>query len=567
MTKSNVKFHSHGGKRIILIVDDEMINREILRHTLEEEYDILLAENGEEAFEIVKEKGDNLNLILLDLIMPGIDGKTFLRNIKADNEYLHIPIIVMTADDKAEVECLELGAADFIPKPYPPKDVIMARVKRTIELSEDRDIIHDTERDALTGLYNREYFYRYAEKYDHYHKDIETDAIVLNINHFHILNERFGKAYGDEVLCKIGQNIRDSVAEEGGIVSRRDADNFLVYCPHREIYADILNQATRDLVSKDGSLKIRLRMGVYSNADKSIDIERRFDRAKLAADTIRNNFNKSIAIYDSKLHDKEMYAEQLIDDFQKAIQDEQFEVYYQPKFNIQKDQPVLTSAEALVRWFHPDLGVISPGIFVPLFEENGLVRQLDGFVWNKVVGQINRWKNDLGIAVPVSVNVSRVDMFEADLVENFKILLDKHKLTPEEFLLEITESAYTEDSDRIIDVVKQLRSIGFKIEMDDFGTGYSSLSMISSLPIDALKIDMGFIRKAFENGKDTRMIEIIIDIADYLNVPVIAEGVENKEQMETLKNMGCDIVQGYYFSKPVPADEFAKFLVEKKNQA
>ena len=567
MTKSNVKFHSHGGKRIILIVDDEMVNREILKHTLEEEYDVLLAENGEEAFEIVKEKGDNLNLILLDLIMPGVDGKTFLRNIKIDNEYLHIPIIVMTADDKAEVECLELGAADFIPKPYPPRDVIMARVKRTIELSEDRDIIHDTERDALTGLYNREYFYRYAEKYDHYHEDIETDAIVLNINHFHILNERFGKAYGDEVLCRIGQNIRDSVAEEGGIVSRRDADNFLVYCPHRKNYADILNQATRDLVSKDGKMKIRLRMGVYSNADKSIDIERRFDRAKLAADTIRNNFNKSIAIYDSKLHDKEMYAEQLIDDFQKAIQDEQFEVYYQPKFNIQNEKPVLTSAEALVRWFHPDLGMISPGIFVPLFEENGLVRQLDGFVWNKVVDQINEWKTGLGISVPVSVNVSRIDMFEADLVENFKRLLDKHKLTPKDFLLEITESAYTEDSDRIIDVVKQLRSIGFQIEMDDFGTGYSSLSMISSLPIDALKIDMGFIRKAFENGKDTRKIEIIIDIADYLNVPVIAEGVENKEQLEALKSMGCDIVQGYYFSKPVPANEFGKFLLEKKNQA
>lgn len=551
-------------KKLILIVEDEQTNSEILEHTLQDEYDILLAEDGKLALDIINDYKDYLDLILLDLMLPEMDGRTLLKIIKENPETANIPIIVMTADRKSEAECLQMGASDFIPKPYPHHEVILARVRKTIELVEDRNIIHDTERDSLTGLYNREFFYRHGQRYDHYHHDEPMDAVVMNINHFHMINERFGKAYGDEVLINMGQAIRSEVYPEGGIVSRRDADDFLVYCPHRSDYEELLERVSSS-INKNESSRIRIRMGVYADCDKQIDIERRFDRAKLAADTIRNNYNHSIALYDSHLHETEMYSEQLIEDFPKAIAEGQFEVHYQPKFNIKNDKAVLCSAEALVRWYHPELGMIAPSVFVPLFEENGLVMELDDYVWNRVVEQLADWKKRLGICVPVSVNVSRVDVFESDLVGKFSRLLAKHDISTDLFLLEITESAYTEDSHQIIDVVNKLRSIGFKIEMDDFGTGYSSLSMISSLPIDALKIDMGFVRSAFENKTDTRMIEIIIDIANYLNVPVIAEGVENEKQLEALKKMGCDIVQGYYFSKPVPASEFDRFLLEAKS--
>ena len=473
----------------------------------------------------------------------------------------------MTADQEAEVASLKLGAIDFIPKPYPQREVILARVLRTIELSEDRDILQFTERDPLTGLYNREFFYRYAQQFDQHHKGMDMDAIVVDVYHFRMINERYGKAYGDEVLRRIGEKVREMVRDAGGIVCRREGDTFMVYCPHREDYQAILENASIGLAGEETeNNRFRLRMGFYSNVDKSIDIERCFDRAKAAADTVRHNFVKSIALYDNALHESEIYVEQLLEDFPRALREKQFLVFYQPKFDIQPEIPVLASAEALVRWQHPELGMISPGVFIPLFEDNGLIQQLDRYVWRMAAAQVQDWKKRLGISVPVSVNVSRVDMYDPALIDIFQNLLTEYGLEPGEFLLEITESAYTQDSAQIISTVNRLRDMGFHIEMDDFGTGYSSLNMISSLPIDALKLDMKFIRNAFRDGRDTRLIEVIIDIADYLHVPVIAEGVETEEQLQALKAMGCDMVQGYYFSKPVPAKEYERFVEEKRDR-
>jgi len=567
MLKSHAKFHAANGKRQILIVDDEMINRELLGNILEQDYELLFAADGLEALRTVQSHAETLSLVLLDLVMPGLHGMDVLKSMQEDAELKHIPVIVMTADHSAEVECLHLGAIDFIPKPYNHPEVIQARVQRIIELSEDRETILHTERDNLTGLYNPDFFFRYAEQFDQHHGDLSMDAIVLDINHFHMINERYGKAFGDGVLRRIGEKVGEVVRKADGIVCRRESDTFLVYCPHGMDYRALLENAAEGLAG-DGTLsskgRIRLRMGVYPQVDKSLDIERRFDRAKMAADSVRNNFTQAIAFYDSSLHEKELFAEQLLEDFQTAISQRQFQVYYQPKFNIRGETPVLSSAEALVRWNHPDLGMISPGIFIPLFEENGLIQPLDHYVWREAAAQIRNWRDRFGITVPVSVNMSRVDMFDPDLVDDLQKLVAEFGLAPGDLMLEITESAYTQDSAQIVDTANTLRSLGFLIEMDDFGTGYSSLNMISNLPIDALKLDMTFIRNAFQNQREIRMIEIIIDIADYLSVPVIAEGVETEEQLLALRDMGCDIVQGYYFSKPVPAEEHDRFVQELK---
>lgn len=562
--KTHGKFHSADGRRLILIVDDEQINRELLAMTLQEDYAILTAADGQEALTLIRDNRDELSLILLDLLMPGMHGLDLLRILKEDEALRLIPVIVLTADQEAEVASLKLGAADFIPKPYPKREVILTRVLRTIELSEDRDIIQFTERDSLTGLYNREYFYRYAQQFDQHHKEMEMDAMVLDVFHFHMINERYGKAVGDDLLRRIGERVRESVGEAGGIVCRRGADTFLVYCPHRQDYEAILDHAAITLSGEDGTdNRVRLRMGVYANVDKTIEIERRFDRAKMAADMVRGQYMGAVALYDDALHETEIYSERLLEDFQQAIEQKQFQVYYQPKFDIRPDTPILASAEALVRWAHPKLGFISPGVFIPLFEENGLIRQLDQYVWRAAAAQVRAWQDAYGISVPVSVNVSRVDMYDPELLNTFRELLETYGLKAEQLLLEITESAYTQDSAQIVSTVNALRGMGFRIEMDDFGTGYSSLNMISSLPIDALKLDMKFIRDAFRDGRDTRLIEVIIDIADYLDVPVIAEGVETEEQLSALREMGCDIVQGYYFSKPVPAEAFERFVQER----
>ena len=555
-------------KKLILVVEDEAINRAILEEILQDQYDVLFAEDGEKALAAIEENKATLSLVILDLIMPNMPGREVLRRVRANSDYQDIPVIVASADQSQEIECLNEGASDFIQKPYPEAGVILARAKRTIELFESRRIIQSTERDPLTGLYNREFFFNYADEYDKHHKDTPMDAIVLNINRFGIINERYGRAYADDVLRHVGEKAREMVKDAGGIVCRQEADNFLVYCPHRDDYKAILDNVSTGLTNEqNANSRVRIRMGVYSNVDKSLELERRFDRAKSASDSVRTSVTRNIGVYDDSLHKAELYAEQLIEDFQRAISEKQFKVYFQPKFNIVGEKPYLAGAEGLVRWQHPELGMISPGVFIPLFEDNGLIQALDYYIWREAARQIRVWKDTIGCTVPVSVNVSRVDMYDANIVYTLLDILEESRLEANDLHLEVTESAYAEDADQIIETVKRLRSMGFLVEMDDFGTGYSSLNMLSSLPIDVLKLDMKFIKTAFEEAHDTSMIEIIIEIARHLSAPVVAEGVETEEQLKALKEIGCDMIQGYYFSPPVPAEKFESFLREAADSA
>ena len=567
MSEGQYTFRPSVERRRILVVEDEFINQEILKSLIGEAYEVVPAYTGAEAMELVRTQHETLSLILLDLHLPDIQGLELLRRLRDDAAFSRLPVIVMTADREAEVESLTLGAIDFIPKPYPQQKVILARVRRTIELSEDRDILRWTERDHLTGLYNKEFFYRYAAQLDAYHKDAPADAILLNINHFRTLNDRYGKSYGDEVLKRVAESMLEIVKDTGGIVCRSEADTFLIYCPHCGDYDAMLAKAGVSMPGSGGSgSRVRMRMGVYANVDKTLDVERRFDRAKMAADTVRGNYAKSIGLFDNTLRETELRSEQLIEDFPAALRERQFLVFFQPKFDVHRDEPMLSSAEALVRWRHPKLGMISPGVFIPLFENNGLIQALDQYVWADAAAHIRAWKERLGVALPVSVNVSRVDLLDPSLVDKLQRIVSDNGLSYGELLLEITESAYTADAEQIIQKVHQLRRLGFRIEMDDFGSGYSSLSMLSSLPIDALKLDMQFIRNAFRQHKDTRLLEAMIRLAESFEVPTIAEGVETEEQLLALKAMGCGIVQGYYFSRPLPAGEFEAFLIENRER-
>ena len=559
----NSSFRITEEKRRVLLIEDDLVSQEMMKESIGGTYEIVIAETGEAALEIIRAQHDTLSMILLDLNLPGIKGIDVLSRIKSDPDYSRLPVIVMTSDNEAEVECLSLGAIDFIPKPYPASKVILARILRTVELSEDRETLRLTERDQLTGLYNKEFFYRYAAQLDLYHKDEPTDAILFDVNHFHTINDRYGKAHGNVILKRIAQNALSYVNEAGGIVCRSGADTFMLYCRHLDGYEALLNRLSDNLDdSGPGENRVRLRMGVYVDADKSIDIERRFDRAKMAADTARDHLTDPVAFYDNSMREAEILEEQLIDDFPSAIRNKQFVVFYQPKYNIKTDVPVLTSAEALVRWNHPTLGFVSPGTFIPLFERNGLIQELDHYVWSQAASQIKDWKTRLNVSLPVSVNVSRIDLYDPELTDRLLHIADINGLKTEDLLLEITESAYTEKTDQIITTVKNLRNLGFRIEMDDFGSGYSSLSMLSNMPIDALKLDIQFIRNAFKEQKDTRLLEAMIGLAKSFEVPTIAEGVEVYEQFAELKAMGCDIIQGYYFSRPLPADEFEKLIIK-----
>ena len=553
-----------GLRRKILIVDDEFIEREILGYMLSDQYEVFYADNGKAALEIIKKEKLTLSLVILDLHMPELDGYSLLKILRADSELRRIPAIVLTSEKGAEVKSLRLGAADFITKPYDIPEVIQARVQRSIELAEDSIIIHETERDELTGLFHKEFFFEYGKRLDIQNQNMPMDAIVADINRFHLVNELYGRNYGDEMLKKIGREIHQLVDKIGGLACRSDSNCFCVYLPHSDDLKEKLAAYIEKFDELIGDKKISVRVGVYLDDGNNLNMEQRFDRARLTCRKLRNSYSNCYDFYSDELHEKELHSERLINDMDTALAEKQFQVFYQPKYNITGDRPVLVSAEALIRWFHPELGRVNPGEFISLFEDNGLIQKLDTYVWNEAAAQVRKWKDKFDMYVPVSVNVSRVDIFDPKLPEILQDIIAKNELPIEKLLLEITESAYSDNSKQLIDTVQGLHENGFRIEMDDFGSGYSSLNMLTSLPIDALKLDMKFIRNMCTNCKDCRLVGIMIEIARLLEVPVIAEGVETKEQLDILKKLGCDIIQGYYFSKPLPADEFEELIIKEK---
>ena len=254
-----------------------------------------------------------------------------------------------------------------------------------------------------------------------------------------------------------------------------------------------------------------------------------------------------------------------MNDLNRALSNYEFEVFYQPMYDISTGTPKLVSAEALVRWRHPELGLLMPNKFIPLFERNGKVYDVDKYVWSEASRQLAKWRAKYGVSFPVSLNISRIDIFNPSIETTLDAVLAQDGLAPDAFNLEVTETAYTENSGHLIRVVKNLREKGFKVEMDDFGTGYSSLNMLTKMPIDVLKMDRAFVRNIEHNGKKLHFLEMILDIADKLNVPVIAEGVETKTQYEILKQAGCTFAQGFYFHKPLTAYEFETRVIEAED--
>lgn len=564
MFRSYSKINTVNGKRSVLIVEDEQINREMLGFILSDAYDVLYASNGQEALKIMRQNAPLLSLVLLDVLMPVMDGFEVLKVMRDDENLRRIPVIVLTTEKSYEVKCLRLGASDFIKKPYDEPEVVLARVARIIELSETTHIIQSTEFDQLTGLVQQEYFYQYAKQFDIHHPDSPTDAVLLDIVNFHLVNALCGHEAGNRLLIRIAEELRRFVRENNGIVCRRSADMFMLYVTHRDSYEDLPERLQSVLEMPEMHTRIRIRMGVYPNTQREDDIRIRFDRAKIARDSIKGV--ATIGIYDAGLQEKQLLHHRLIDEMDRALAEKQFKVYYQPKYRVGHGEPKLSSAEALIRWIHPELGFISPGEFIPLFEENALITKLDRYVWRRAAEQIRAWKEAFGIILPVSVNVSRIDLYDPDLIPFLETIVRENGLENKDLLLEITETAYAADAEQVIGVITDLRGRGFRIEMDDFGSGYSSLNMLAEMPIDVLKLDMKFVRSIGKNEKSIQILKLMMDIKNHFAIPAVAEGVETEEQLRLLTDIGCDLIQGYYFSPPVPPEKF-NALLEKQRGA
>lgn len=548
--------------KLVLVVDDQEINRDALEVIMEDDYEVITAENGAEALEKMKGHAADLSVVLLDLMMPVMSGYEVLKKVHEDEVLRKIPIIVLTADKEAELEALQLGAADFITKPFDVHEVIQARVGRIIELSEGRNLISAAERDPLTGLYSRNFFREYAYSLYKYHQELKLDAVVLNIDQFHSINALNGWEFGDTVLRAIGDIILTYLNDKDGIAGRLEADEFLVYCSHIDDYRYILERLQEKISSISPNVQIHIRMGVKT-WQEGVEPQMLFDQARTACNMVRGDYQNPIMIYDDKMLEKDMMNRRLLNDLRAALEEGQFQVFYQPKYCIQCNPPRLRSAEALIRWKHPELGMISPGAFIPLFEGNGLISRVDSYVWKKAAEQIAIWKEKYNYTLPVSVNLSRADIFDPTLTDRLIHLIVDNGLEYRDIKLEVTESAYTQNAKKLLELINRLRGLGFEVEMDDFGSGYSSLNMLSSMPIDVLKMDMSFVKNIEKSETDLRLVKLIMDIARDLKLKVVAEGVETEGQMVLLKDAGCDLAQGYYFSRPVPAEEFEK-LIERE---
>ncbi len=429
-----------------------------------------------------------------------------------------------------------------------------------------RELIAATEIDELTGLYSRNYFFQYANRMYKEHPEKRMDAVVINIEQFHMVNALNGRELGDRILQALGSEIRAATEEIGGIAGRFEADRFDIYCRHREDYRDLFTRLQDRLKALAPNTSVRLRMGVME-WQEGLEPVGLFDRARTACSMARGHHTEHLIVFNDKVRERELYEQRLLNDLGRALDGYEFEVYYQPKYDIQYDPPKLVSAEALVRWQHPELGTIHPDDFIPLLERNGMIRAVDRYVWEQAARQIVRWREEYGVTIPVSVNLSRVDVFDPDLEKTLEGILEFNGLRHEDLKLEVTETAYTENADQVVQVVEALRKKGYVVEMDDFGIGYSSLNMLSSMPVDVLKMDRAFIQNMEQNEKDTQLVALILGIAENLKIPVVAEGVETESQMRLLRQLGCALVQGYYFSPPLHPADFETEIIQKMQPA
>ena len=286
-------------RKTILIVDDVEMNREILGDLLADDYNIAYAADGVEALDILRSRKDEIDLVLLDLLMPNKNGREVITEMQVDEDLMDIPVIFVTVDQASELDCLKTGAMDFIPKPYPDVELIKARIAKCIELAEDRALIRYTERDKQTGLLNKDYFFRYVNRLDHLFKDSSLDAVVCDVNRFHSVNKQFGRQFCDHVLHDIGICMRKLARKTGGISCREDEDTFLLYCQHQDDYEELLKEFLSELYAdKEIADNINIRFGVFTNARQEPDMEERFERARIAADRVKNNPEQICGFYD-----------------------------------------------------------------------------------------------------------------------------------------------------------------------------------------------------------------------------------------------------------------------------
>ena len=346
-------------------------------------------------------------------------------------------------------------------------------------------------------------------------------------------------------------------ASDDIIAARINSDRFAMLIPKKSFSVDMILSIIHRMQDyfKDSSFHLHIFTGVYDINDLEEPVSIMCDKANLASETIKNEYKSNIAYYTERLFESSIEERRIIGEFERAISNNEFEMYLQPQVDSSGN---LYGAEALVRWQHPERGLLSPAIFIDVLEKTGFIYRLDRYMWDKAAKKLSEWKKEGKDQYHISVNRSTKDFYLVDVYETFVGLVDKYDIDPVNLNIEITETTLMSDFDKNMGIIRLLQNYGFNIEIDDFGSGYSSLNMLKDISADVLKIDMGFLRASENEAKGLDILESIITLAGKLGMKVITEGVETKKQLYMLVEMGCDMYQGYYFSKPIPVDEFEK---------
>lgn len=548
-------------KSTVLIVDDDELVKNILIDELSQEYDIISAGNGQEALDKLEEYGEKIEVIVLDLVMPVMDGVTFLENYRNRKEYQKIPVIVATSREDIELEkkCLEYGVWHFVMKPYNPT-LLRFRIKNAVAKSK----LLVSDKDSVTGIDTKFTFYEKLRRLLAEVPDEKFAFVRMDIDRFKMINNFYGIAEGDRVLkCVAKELTRISEVFEHFLYARMENDVFVCCLPYKEENIELMVNALQISLKKlNKDYNIKMSCGVYVIDDYSLDVTQMYDRAYLAAKRCKENFSKRVVYYNNSMVESMRREQFVINEVNKALEEEQFVLYLQPKVNMILGRPY--GAEALVRWIHPKHGMISPGEFIPVFEKNGIIGRLDQYVWRKACQLLRKWIDEGKEPDPISVNVSRVDIYNPHLVETLSKLVTEYRISPHLLNLELTESAFVEDQELVIKTMKRLRDYGFQIMMDDFGSGYSSLNILKDMEIDYLKIDMKFLNQDIGfNGKGEKVLTSVVKMAKWMHLPSIVEGVETQAQVDFLKDIGCEYVQGYYYAKPMPVEEYEKYIEQE----
>jgi len=569
----------------ILIVDDTRANLVALQVLLKPvEVDIVIAESGEQALMAALKNEEHIALILLDVLMPVMDGFEVARLLHENERTRSIPIIFITAnqDDGQIEEAYLSGAVDYIQKPI-RKTALISKVRVFLDLwqlrhgleleveqrrAAEHRVEHLATHDPLTNLHNRRGLYEELSEliYRSQRYKYSSAIIYVDLDGFKHVNDHFGHEAGDRLLTQVATNFKaivrqtDSVARIGGdefIVLITDIDGETSLITKIE---SLLKEASRPLEFKGHKIAIGASIGIALYPEHGDDVETLLHHADQAMYQAKNQGKNTFRFFTEDINEKAHRQRELQDSLRKALPNDEFSVFFQPIVDGKTGQVV--SAEALLRWYSAKLGQVFPDEFIPAAESAGLIPELGCWVLKKALATGAEWNKRFGVELRIAVNASSIQFRNNLLFDTIQEQIDTHAWNPDLLEVEITEGLLLDDSPEVNTYIQAISDCGVRLSVDDFGTGFSALSYLKNYPVSTVKIDRSFIMDLPGDKENAVLVQAIIAMAHGLRLEVIAEGVETAEQWEYLRSLECDFVQGYYFGKPMPQADFEDFLVE-----